>query len=112
MKRLIYRITKKIVRSLGKDISYIDLKEMIKENRNIVIIDVRTKDEFQEFHLDGAVNVPLQDIERNIMRYVKSKSDVVVVYCQYGGRSRKAFKKLEKMGFVNVHNLDGGIEEI
>jgi rhodanese-related sulfurtransferase len=43
---------------------------------------------------------------------VSNKNDVIVVYCQYGGRSRKAFIKLEKMGYINVYNLNGGIEGI
>ena len=63
-------------------------------------------------HLQGAVNVPLHEINQKISRYVKSKNDVIIVYCEYGGRSKKACGKLQKMGYVNVYNLDGGIEAI
>ena len=112
MKKIIYRITRRFVRSCEKDISYADLQKMIKENKKIVIIDVRTKDEFAEFHLNKAINIPLQDIVGNIINVVSDKNEIIVVYCQYGGRSRKAFNKLEKMGYCNVYNLEDGIEGI
>jgi len=112
MKKIIYKITRRFVRSGEKDISYEDLKKMIKDNKNIIIIDVRTKEEFEEYHLKKAINIPFQDIVANIDKFVSNKSDVIVVYCQYGGRSRKAFIKLEKMGYINVYNLNGGIEGI
>ncbi len=89
------------------------MQKMLRENANIVIIDVRTRDEFGYNHLKGAINIPLQNIcEDNMKRYVKSKKSVIIVYCEYGGRSKKAMNKLKKMGYENVYNLDGGIEAI
>jgi phage shock protein E len=112
MKRIIYKIQKRLTRSSEKNIDYIIMKEMLKTNRNIIIIDVRTEEEYQDNHIPGAINIPLQDIKEKIGRVVESKNEVIIVYCEYGGRSRKACNKLEKMGYVNVYNLDGGIEGI
>ncbi len=113
LNRLIERFRKKFLRSLENDIDYDEMMRMIRENPGAVVIDVRTRDEFGYNHLNGAVNVPLQDIcEEKIKRYVKSKSSVVIVYCEYGGRSRKAVNKLQKIGYQNVYNLEGGIENI
>ena len=87
--------------------------ELLKENSDIILIDVRTRDEFRYNHLDGAVNIPMQDInEKKVQQFVRNKSNVIIVYCEYGGRSKKALNKLKKMGFVNVYNLEGGLEAI
>ena len=113
MNRFMYMFRKKFFRSLENDIDYDEMTKMIRKNPEIVVIDVRTKDEFGYNHLKGAVKVPLQDLsEEKVKRYVKSKTSVVIVYCEYGGRSRKAWNKLRKMGYENVYNLEGGIENI
>ena len=88
------------------------MQRMLRENKNIIVIDVRTRDEFMYNHIDGAVNIPLQEITQKIGRYTRNKNDAIIVYCEYGGRSKKALNKLNKLGYVNVYNLDGGIEGI
>ncbi len=112
MKRIINRLHKKIFRSYNNDIDYPTLNTMMKNNKKMWIIDVRTKDEFYSGHIDMAINVPLQDLKDKIERIIINKNELIVVYCQYGGRSRKACLKLEKLGYVNVYNLKGGIESI
>lgn len=112
MKKLIYKIRKKLVRSCGKDIDYKTMQKMIEDDSGIIVIDVRTKDEYNDKHIQGAINVPLQDISERIGNVVINKNEVIILYCEYGGRSRKALSKLEKLGYVNVYNLDGGIEKI
>lgn len=113
MEKWIYKFQKRFVRCFENDIDYKTMQRMIRDNPEVVVIDVRTRDEFSYNHLRGAINIPLQDIcEDKIRRYVKNKLCVIIVYCEYGGRSRKAMNKLKKMGYVNVYNLDGGIEKI
>lgn len=112
MKKLIYKIKNRFLRSSGNDIDYNVMQKMIRENKGIIVVDVRTRDEYMYNHLQGAINVPLHEISQKISRYVKSKNDVIIVYCEYGGRSKKACGKLQKMGYVNVYNLDRGIEGI
>ena len=112
MKKLFYKLKNRFLRSCGNDINYNVMQKMIRENRGVIVVDVRTRDEYMYNHLQGAVNVPLHEINQKISKYVKSKNDVIIVYCEYGGRSKKACGKLQKMGYVNVYNLDGGIEAI
>lgn len=112
MKKLIYKLQSRFLRTCGNDINYSTMQKMLRENKNIIVIDVRTKDEFMYNHLDGAINIPMQDITQKIDKYTKNKSDVIIVYCEYGGRSKKALSKLKKMGYYNVYNLEGGIQAI
>lgn len=100
------------MRSCSRDIDYATMQRMIRENSNIVVIDVRTRDEFYGKRIPGAINIPLQDISEKIGNVVRDKNEVIILYCEYGGRSRKALNKLVNMGYVNVFNLDGGIEKL
>lgn len=93
---------KKIKRNI-KEVSFddIDLKDYF-------VIDVRTKKEYEEGHLNGAINIPSFSIKRNIDRINTDKK--ILVYCQSGIRSKKALKILEDLGVKNVYNLKGGLE--
>ena len=112
MRKIINIIKKRLVRSCGKEIDYKNMKNMLRNNNKIIVIDVRTKDEYNDKHIEGAINIPLQDIFEKIEKIVTNKNDTIILYCQYGLRSRKAMKKIEKLGYLNVYNLDGGIEKI
>ncbi len=74
-----------------------------------VVIDVRSRQEFREGHFDGAINIPLDEIERSICNIVKDKNINIIVYCSYGGRSKKSQMILNSLGYNNVYNLEHGI---
>lgn len=112
MKGIIYVLQRKFMRSCNNDINYIKMKEMIQNNKDIIIVDVRTSDEYMSDHINGAINIPLQDISNDFEKYVDNKDAVIIVYCEYGGRGKKACYKLDKMGYKNVYNLEGGIQGI
>lgn len=112
MKKLMCLIQKRFVRSYSNDIDYDTLLRMLKQYKNIWLIDVRPKDEYYSKHIDGAINIPLQDLTLRIGKIVKNKNDIIIVYCEYGGRSIKACNKLERLGYLNIYNLKGGISGI
>jgi phage shock protein E len=70
------------------------------------LVDVRTTDEFADGHLDGAVNIPVQDLEARLAE-VGPKDKPVVVYCRSGGRSARAKRLLEGAGYTSVIDLGG-----
>ena len=74
---------------------------------NYIIVDVRTKEEYESSHIRGAINIPYDEIDESIEL---DKSKKILVYCQSGNRSKKAFVSLTNIGY-NVYNL-GGIEDI
>lgn len=105
IKRIFYRSIE------NKEISYKNLKELMK-NKTVYLIDVRSNQEYEEGHLDGAINISMYTIEKEILNYVKNKNDLIILYCSSGGRSREAKKTLENLGYQNVYNLKGGIDTV
>ena len=95
----------------NKDISYKELKKFIK-NKEIYLIDVRSGQEYEEGHLEGALNIPLYNIEKDIEKNIKNKDDTIILYCSSGSRSKKAKEILEKLGYSEVYNLKEGIDKI
>jgi phage shock protein E len=80
-------------------------KALVKEQKAL-ILDVRTDDEFNARHIDGAVNIPVEDLQQRIAELTDKKRPVIV-YCKSGGRSAKAAAMLKAAGFSQVHDLGG-----
>lgn len=76
------------------------------------LIDVRSTQEFNEGHLQGALNIPVYDIEHKIQSVTSNKESVIILYCQAESRSIKAKKILEKMGYTNVFILKNGLNRL
>ncbi|QWX83038.1 rhodanese-like domain-containing protein [Cellulophaga sp. HaHaR_3_176] len=77
---------------------------------NNVLLDVRTPEEYNEGHLLNALNINWFD--KDFMIKVEkefNKKEILYVYCKVGGRSAKAAKKLDSLGYVVV-NLEGGYD--
>ena len=86
-----------------------DINRGIQEFMNMegaVLLDVRTPQEYQEGHIPGSKNVPLQTIDK-ISSVADNKNIPLFVYCHSGGRSRQAAAALGQMGYTNVRNIGG-----
>ena len=77
-----------------------DYKKIMSENE-YVIIDVRTKEEFNEGHVVDAINIPYDEIDENIEI---SKDTIIFVYCKSGNRSNMAYNNLMNLGYT-VYDL-------
>jgi len=91
--------------------SSIDSKEayrLIKADANIAILDVRTAREFADGHVEGAVNIDVNqtDFAQKIDELDRSKT--YIVYCRLGIRSRKAVGIMSAKGFKNLYNVSDG----
>lgn len=78
----------------------VDFKELV--NNGAVIIDVRSKGEFQSGHLKGSLNIPLDVLQNNLS--VIKKEKVVITCCASGVRSSAAKRILKSNGFTEVYN--------
>ena len=94
-----------------KDINVEEMKKMI-DNENIVIIDVRPKEEYIKSHVNNAISIQLYELEYKIRDMELSKNADIIVYCKSGMKSKNASRILDDMGYINVYNLkDGYISE-
>lgn len=76
--------------------------------RDVIILDVRTPDEYRQSHIPKARNLNLYD-SRFFERVNKLKKNKhILVYCRTGIRSMVAARKMDKIGYKNVYNLRGG----
>jgi len=73
-------------------------------SKNAIVIDVRTKEEFQMAHYKDALNIPYDEIEKHIKKLEAYKDKPIIVYCRSGRRASIAKQTLEKYGFKNVLN--------
>ena len=71
-----------------------------------VIIDVRTEEEYQMGHIDGAINIPVDTLRGRLNEIPKDKR--VIVYCAIGLRGYLAYRILVQNGYENIYNLSGG----
>lgn len=92
-----------------KDISSVDLNDMINNNKKIILLDVRTKDEYNVIRIPNAINIPVSDLELQIDQLLPYKDKTVVIYCRSGKRSVYAANLLEEYGFRHLYNLKQGI---
>ena len=76
-------------------------------NDGAILIDVREASEYQEGHLDGAININYTDISSKIEAIVDKKDTKIVVYCRSGRRSSIAAKALIDLGYTNIYDLGG-----
>ena len=89
------------------DITLEELKDKV--SQGAILIDVRSNQEYREGHLQGAINIPDYEIEKRLPKEVLKKNQLIVLYCQYGGRSRSSMVVMKKMGYTNIYNLYGGL---
>ena len=72
-----------------------------------VLLDVRTPEEHKSGYLEGAVLLPLAELESRISSKVSGKNTPIYIYCRSGRRSGTAVEKLKAMGYTDLHNLGG-----
>jgi rhodanese-related sulfurtransferase len=80
-----------------------------KQDPNLVILDVRTPEEFAAGHVPGARNIPHDQLPNRIAEITGSKDEDVVVYCRTGRRAAIAEETLSSNGFKRLLHLDGDI---
>ena len=81
------------------------VEEYLKTDK-AVLLDVRTKEEYESGHIKNSINIPLQQIA-DTQKRISDKSVPLFVYCQSGARSTRAVSALKKMGYSYVANIGG-----
>ena len=90
-----------------RQISMGEAVKMMKDEKNYIILDVRTPEEYLEGHIPGAINVPNEEIGTAEISELPDKSQLILVYCRSGRRSKEASNKLVNLGYTNIVEFGG-----
>ena len=82
-------------------------KARLDSGEAIVLIDVRTAEEYAHGHIAGSTLVPLNLLQALANERLPDRDATIFVYCQSGGRSAQAARLLDGMGYTHVHDLGG-----
>ena len=83
-----------------------EMQEIMINNEKAVLLDVRSPQEYEEGHINGAINIPNYELYYKAPRLIKDKEAIIIAYCTLGLRSKKALKILKRMGYKNLYHLD------
>lgn len=90
------------------DVSVQEAKEMI-DSGEVFLLDVRTVNEFETEHIEGAVNINVKELSSRLDEV--SRDETILVYCRSGARSVTASNILVDAGYNDVYNMLGGINQ-
>ena len=85
-------------------------RRMMETDDGHVIVDVRRQDEYDAGHIPGAICIPNESIGTEPPEELPDRSQVILIYCRSGNRSKQAAEKLGKMGYYNVYEFGGIID--
>lgn len=84
--------------------------KIMMEESSVIILDVRTPEEYNEGHIEGAILIPDYEILETAEKILTDKNQTILVYCRSGNRSRKAANNLLYLGYQNVYDFGGIID--
>ncbi len=84
--------------------------KIMMEDSSVIILDVRTPEEYKEGHIEGAILIPDYEILETAEKILTDKNQTILVYCRSGNRSRKAANNLLYLGYQNVYDFGGIID--
>lgn len=85
-------------------------KTIMDTEKDYVIIDARTEEEFAEGHIENAILIPEYEIAQRAEKELPDKEQLILVYCRSGRRSKIASEELVKLGYTNVKEFGGIID--
>ena len=98
------------VKAEYKKITAEEAKERMDKDDKVVILDVRTEEEYQEGHVPGAIVIPNETISSGPLEELPDMDQAILVYCRSGNRSAQAAKKLAEAGYTHVYDFGGIID--
>lgn len=84
-----------------------EAKAIMDSEESYVILDVRTKGEYDSGHIEGAILIPDYEIGTKAESVLSDKDELILVYCRSGNRSKNAASELAALGYTNVKEFGG-----
>lgn len=91
----------------GLRITLAEAKKRLDTENGIILLDVRTRDEYSRRHIPNSILIPIDVLESEAGKKLTDKNAEIFVYCAGGSRSSRAVKTLAKLGYKRVYNLGG-----
>lgn len=107
-----YMFYPKIMIKLNKNVKNVsgqDAASLIRDTKDLVILDVRTMNEYKSGHIKGATLMPVGEIDLRIKELEKLRGKPILVHCASGGRSPKAVNVLLKNKFGPIYHMNHGL---
>jgi len=90
-----------------------DVADKIKNNENVILLDVRTLEEYEEVHLQNALLLPVQELSAQSLADIglgeNAKDKEIIIYCRSGARSKTAYDIMKSLGYTNIKSVAGGM---
>ena len=84
-----------------------EAKNRMDSDDTIIILDVRTQEEYEESHIPGAILIPNESIGTEKQEQLPDMDQEILVYCRSGNRSAQAAKKLVEAGYTQIYDFGG-----
>jgi sulfur-carrier protein adenylyltransferase/sulfurtransferase len=104
---------RELLQQVREEIAEVDAaraRELI-DAGDVLLVDVREQDEWDEGHIPGAIHIPRGNLESRIERAAPDRSQALVLYCAAGNRSAFAARTLEELGYTDVASLAAGFTD-
>ena len=93
-----------------EQITPVEAKKIMDTEKNYIVLDVRTEEEYNEGHIEGAILIPDYEINAKAESVLKDKNQLLLVYCRSGRRSKLAAESLAALGYTNIKEFGGIID--
>ncbi len=95
---------------LPTEISVQQVDQLRKSDQPFCLLDVREPDEYQTARLEGAVLLPMSELNQRLEELKSHLQQRTIVYCHHGSRSLHVVMALRAKGYPNIQNMTGGID--
>ena len=90
-----------------------DVVKKIQNNEDVILLDVRTLEEYQETHLENSLLLPVQELSQQALNKIGLGEDMkdkeIIIYCRSGNRSKTAYDIMDSLGYTNIKSVSGGM---
>ena len=87
-----------------------EAKQIMDTEEGYIILDVRTREEYDEGHIPGATQISHEEIAEKAKEVLTEKEQLILVYCRSGRRSKIAAEALVELGYTNIKEFGGIID--
>ena len=103
-------LSKDNIKGKIKNVSMDEIVNIMSENQNYIILDVRTFKEYNDGHIPNAICIPNETINEDVINKLPNKEQLILIYCRSGNRSKQAANKLQELGYTNLIEFGGIID--